>query len=76
MVLVIIAGLGILIGFIKWVEYGGTDGYIIAWVAVLLTFVFIVIILFYFGGKARRRLEKELIAESNRRQQEMLKGKR
>lgn len=76
MFLTIAFTLGVLIGFIKWVEVAGLDGYIIAWVTVLLVFLVVMIILFYLGGKARRRMEKALIAESNRKQQEMIKGKK
>jgi uncharacterized protein YacL len=75
LILVIAAGIGILIGFICWVQAGGLEGYVIAWVAVMLTFIVAMIIAFYFGGKARIRMEKEMIAESNRKQQEMIKGK-
>jgi len=39
-----------------WVQRGGLEGYVIAWVAVLLTFIVVAIILFYIGGKARRRM--------------------
>lgn len=67
--------LGIMIGFLYWVQAGGLEGYVIAWVAVFLTFLVVGIILFYIGGKARRRMEKELIAENNRKQQEMIHGK-
>ena len=76
LILTILFTLGVLIGFIKWVEFGGLDGYIIVWVTVLLVFIVVMIIMFYFGGKARRRMEKELIAESNRKQQEMIRGKK
>jgi hypothetical protein len=65
-----------MIGFIYWVVNTGLENYIIAWVAIFLAFVTIMLILFYFGGKQRRRLEKELIAESNRKQMEMVKGKK
>lgn len=61
--------LGILIGFIKWIELAGLESYIITWVTVLIAFVILMIFLFYFGGKKRRRMEKELIAENNRKQQ-------
>jgi hypothetical protein len=42
----------------------------------MLAFIVSMIFAFYFGGKARIRMEKEMIAESNRKQQEMIKGKR
>lgn len=54
--MVIVINLGILIGFIKWVEAGGLEGYVIAWVAVGLAFTVGLLILFYLGGKQRRRM--------------------
>jgi membrane protein DedA with SNARE-associated domain len=74
--LVVGCTLGILAGFIYWVVIKGLDSYIITWVAVFLAFFVVILILFYMGGKQRRRMEKELIAESNRKQLEMVKGKK
>lgn len=62
LIFVIAFNLGVLIGFIFWVQAGGLEGYVIAWVAVGLTFVVLMLILFYRGGKQKRRMEKELIA--------------
>jgi membrane protein DedA with SNARE-associated domain len=74
--LVVGSTLGILAGFIYWIVNKGLDSYIITWVAVFLAFFVVMLILFYIGGKQRRRMEKELIAESNRKQLEMVKGKK
>lgn len=48
------AVLGIMIGFLFWVQAGGLEGYVIAWVAVLIAFIVIMLVLFYWGGKRRR----------------------
>ena len=61
--------LGIMVGFQFWIVNGGLEGYIIAWVVVLLICIVLAILCFYKGGKDRRRMEKELIAESSRKQQ-------
>lgn len=69
--------LGIMIAFQFWiVKTNDLETYVIIWVAVFLAFTVITIWLFYTGGKDRRRQEKELIAESSRKQQEMISRKK
>jgi hypothetical protein len=60
-ILIILATLGIMLGFLFWVLSAGLTGYTIAWSTTFLVFAVIMIILFYYGGKSRIKEEKRLI---------------
>jgi hypothetical protein len=59
--------LGIFIGFLFWAVQD-LEKYVLTWTIVFCVGIVIMLVLVYFGGKDRRRQEKELIAETNRKQ--------
>ena len=67
----ILLSLGIMIGFIYWAVIDLSQ-YIIVWVVLFLVSFAVCIFFLYTGGKDRRRQEKDLIEETNRKQQDMM----
>jgi low affinity Fe/Cu permease len=61
-----------MIGFIFWVLSDGVSRFVFVWSIVVVIFVGLVLFMIYFGVKNKTKIERRLIREKIKEQQEAL----
>lgn len=64
--------LGMTVGFIFWVMSDGVSRYVFIWSIVVVIFIALCLVLIYFGVRNKTMIERRLIREKIKEQQEAL----